>query len=135
MKSDLWINLPSNDLARAKKFFTSLGFEMNTAHEAAHMVSMFVGANKVVVNLFDSKMMKEFMGGQNTTDTSSSNEVLFSIGAESVEEVDQLTKKAKNAGAVIFAEPDYKDGWMYGSGFIDLDGHRWNVLFMDISKL
>jgi uncharacterized protein len=24
---------------------------------------------------------------------------------------------------------------MYGAGFSDLDGHRWNVLFMDMAKL
>ena len=26
-------------------------------------------------------------------------------------------------------------GWMYGSGFTDLDGHRWNLLHMDMSRL
>lgn len=135
MTNDLWINLPSQNLERAKEFFSTIGFEINTTHEAPHMVSMFVGSNRVVVNIFDSKMMQEFMGGQQATDTLKSNEVLFSIGASSVAEVDQLTKRAKEAGATIFGEPGYKDGWMYGSGFVDLDGHRWNILFMDMSKL
>ena len=26
-------------------------------------------------------------------------------------------------------------GWMYGFGFCDIDGHRWNVLYMDMSKM
>ena len=69
------------------------------------------------------------------TDTKQSTEVLFSIDAESREEVDELAKKAASAGGTVFAQPGEKDGWMYGCGFADPDGHRWNVLYMDMSKL
>lgn len=132
--NSLWLNLPSGDLSRARNFFTEIGFEMNTSFDAPHMVSMVVGANRVIVNFFDEKMMQEFMGGQSTTDTANSNEVLFTLGANSIEEVDAITQKARKAGARIFAEPGHKDGWMYGSGFVDPDGHRWNLLYMDMSK-
>lgn len=50
-------------------------------------------------------------------------------------EVDEIARKALDAGANLFANPGYKDGWMYGCGFADLDGHRWNILFMEMSKL
>jgi predicted lactoylglutathione lyase len=36
---------------------------------------------------------------------------------------------------VLFAKPAENQGWMYGCGFFDLDGHRWNILFMDYDKL
>ena len=39
------------------------------------------------------------------------------------------------AGGTVFAEPRESNGFMYGCGFCDPDGHRWNVLFMDASKL
>ena len=61
-------------------------------------------------------------------------EVLLSIGADSREEVDQLAKKAAEAGVTVFSEPG-GEGWMYGAGFADLDGHRWNVLYMDGSRM
>jgi len=135
MQNDLWLNLASKDLKKAKEFFTKLGFAMNDHHAASHMVSMFIGSNKVVVNLFDEKLFQGFIGGQAITNTLNSNEVLFSIGASSPAEVDDLAHKAVEAGGVLYGKPGYKDGWMYGCGFIDLDGHRWNILYMDLNKM
>jgi len=60
---------------------------------------------------------------------------LFSIGAENREEVDEMAEKVVKAGGTIYAEAEDNDSWMYGCGFADLDGHRWNVLYMDMSKM
>jgi predicted lactoylglutathione lyase len=46
-----------------------------------------------------------------------------------------MVQKAVKAGGSIYGEPGYSQGWMYGAGFADLDGHRWNVLYMDMSKM
>lgn len=135
MQNDMWLNLPSADLKKAKEFFVKIGFEMNEMHQAPHMVSMYVGANKVVVNLFQQSLFQEFIGGQQITDAKASNEMLFSIGAGSPQEVDALAKKVVEAGGKLYANPGYKDGWMYGFGFVDLDGHRWNALYMDFTKI
>lgn len=134
MEQEIWINLSSNNLPIAKEFFCAIGFEMNQKHQAPHMVSMVLGSKKLIVNLFEKKLFQEFIGGQNITDCTSSNEVLFSIGMNSPEEVDNLARKVTHAGGIIYGKPGYKDGWMYGCGFIDLDGHRWNALYMDMSK-
>lgn len=135
MQNEFWINLPSKDLVKAKEFFKKLGFEMNEQHQAPHMVSMFVGHKKVVVNLFIESLFQGFIGGHPITNTSQSNEVLYSLGAGSPEEVDEIARKAVEAGGSLYGKPGYKDGWMYGCGFADLDGHRWNILFMDMSKM
>ena len=135
MQNDLWLNLASKDLKKAKEFFIKLGFQMNEQHAAPNMVSMIVGKNKVVVNLFNEDLFKGFIGGQTITDATASNEILFSIGADSPAEVDQMAARALEAGGKLYGKPGYKDGWMYGCGFSDLDGHRWNVLYMDMSKL
>ena len=71
----------------------------------------------------------------NIADTKNATEVLFSFDAESREEVDELEKKVKTAGGAVWAAPGENQGWMYGFGFSDLDGHRWNVLHMDMSKM
>jgi uncharacterized protein len=76
-----------------------------------------------------------FIGGHQITNTAQSNEVLFSISADSPAEVDELARRAVDAGGILYAKPGYKDGWMHGCGFTDLDGHRWNVLYMDLSKM
>lgn len=59
---------------------------------------------------------------------------MLSFEAESREEVDEIVKKVKDAGGAIYREPTENQGFMYGAGFVDLDGHRWNVLYMDMSK-
>ena len=132
---DFWLNLASKDLKKAKDFFIHLGFRIDERHSAPHMVSMAVGNKKVVLNLFAENMFQGFIGGQAITNTSQTNEILFSIGAGSPAEVDALAKKAVEAGGTLYGKPGFKDGWMYGCGFTDLDGHRWNVLYMDMSKM
>jgi predicted lactoylglutathione lyase len=135
MQNDLWLNLPSKDLNKAKEFFAQIGFEMNEKCQAPEMVSMFLGSQKVILNLFPENQFREFIGGQPITNSTQSNEILFSLGASSPEEVDTFAAKAVKAGGKLYGKPGYKDGWMYGCGFIDLDGHRWNVLYMDMAKM
>ena len=135
MENEFWLNLPSKNLVNAKEFFIKLGFTMNERHQAPHMVSMLIGNKKTVLNLFTEELFQQFIGGHPITNTNQSNEILFSIGAASPQEVDRLAAKAEMAGGTVYAKPGSKDGWMYGCGFIDLDGHRWNVLFMDMSKI
>ena len=60
---------------------------------------------------------------------------LFSLGAVNRQDVDNYAKNAKAAGGTVFAEPGESNGFMYGCGFCDPDGHRWNPVFMDLSKL
>ena len=95
---------------------------------------MLVGEGNFVVMLFGESMFQHFIQHQ-ITDTKQSSEFLISIDAESREEVDAIAQSAKDAGGTVFAEPAENQGWMYGCGFADLDGHRWNVLYMDFSKM
>ena len=133
MTKDIWFNLPVKDVARSRDFFTKLGFTFNDK-QGIDPACMLVGEKKVVVMLFREEMIKGFMR-QEVTDTKFSNEMLISIYAESRSEVDQLAQKAKDAGGLVFAEPGESQGWLYGCGFADPDGHRWNVLFMDMEKM
>ncbi|WAH35953.1 VOC family protein [Alicyclobacillus dauci] len=72
--------------------------------------------------------------GTKIADTTQGTEVLLTIGADSEGEVDEMITKVIKAGGSIFGKPT-DHGWMYGAGFADLDGHRWNVLYMDMSKM
>jgi len=133
MTNQLWINLPVKDLEKSKKFFSELGFSFNTEHGNSPVsASLVIGKN--VVMLFDENSFKGFTKTA-ITDTAKTNEILISMDAESKEEVDALAEKVSNAGGTIYSEPGEKDGWMYGFGFADPDGHRWNVLYMDMSKM
>src|SRR6185436_11940786 len=135
MTKDIWINLPVKDINKSKEFFTKLGFANNPGPGNSDVSTSFlIGSKKVIVMLFAESVFKNFTRN-NIPDTKQSTEVLFSFDAESREEVDELAKKVKEAGGTLYGEPGENQGWMYGCGFCDLDGHRWNVLYMDMSKM
>jgi hypothetical protein len=135
MAKDVWINLPVTDLARSKAFFTNLGFVPNAGPgNTEHSASFVIGEKKVVLMLFVREMFAGFTRHA-VADTAKGTEVLFSLGADSRLQVDDIAQRARSAGGVVFAEPGESNGFMYGCGFCDPDGHRWNVLFMDLARM
>ena len=134
MTKQIWLNLPVKEVAKSKAFFTKIGFSFNEQQDTPHSSCLLVGASNFVVMLFEESMFEGFVRNK-ITDTQSSSEILISIDAESREEVDEFAKKVEEAGGTVFARPAENQGWMYGCGFSDLDGHRWNMLHMDFSKI
>jgi hypothetical protein len=135
MTKELWINLPVKDVNKSREFFTKLGFTLNSHYgNSAESASFFVGSKNIVVMLFAEAAFKGFTRNE-LADPQKGTEVLFSIDAESRAEVDELAQKAAQAGGTVFSAPAEHQGWMYGCGFADLDGHRWNALYMDMSKM
>jgi uncharacterized protein len=134
MTKQIWLNLPVKDVKKSKVFFEKIGFSFNEKNETAHSVCMIVGDKNFVVMLFEESVFGKFLQNK-ITNTKSSSEILISLDAESKKEVNELAKKVTDAGGVVFSKPAENEGWMYGFGFADLDGHRWNVLYMDFGKL
>lgn len=135
MTKEFWINVPVKDLKRTMEFYTLLGFTFKplpgNREDAACLI---MGSKSVQLMFFEEPEFKTFTGSE-VTDSSKSNEVLFSIDAENTEEINKFADKVRKAGGRIFAEPAEKDGWLYGFGFSDPDGHKWNALYMDESKM
>lgn len=134
MIKQFWINLPVKDINRSKAFFTEMGFTFNKNHPNTQgSVSMLVGEKEVVVMLFEEAIFKSFITGDELSTKGA--EVLLSIDAQSKEEVDEMAKRAVEAGGSSNHKPSEMKGFMYGCMFADPDGHRWNVLYMDMSKM
>jgi hypothetical protein len=135
MVKEVWFNLPVNDLAKSKEFFRAIGFKINPRFENSEdMVSVLVGENNINIMLFPKKTFQSFIQTE-ITDSKQSNEILISFDAESIAEVDELALKVESAGGKLYSKPQLSQGWLYGFGFLDLDDHRWNVLYMDYSKM
>ena len=135
MTKEIWLNLPVKDVQVSKAFFAAIGFAFNESRSTGKdMACMLAGEKKFVVMLIEENMFAGFSKNK-LTDTNQGSELLVSYDAESREEVDDIAKKVVAAGGNMFAEPGENQGWMYGCGFCDLDGHRWNVLYMDFSKI
>ncbi|MEO2202896.1 VOC family protein [Paenibacillus pabuli] len=130
MSQDIWINLPVKDVEKSTAFFNEIGFDaMSVGSERAKLT---IGQTTLL--LFPEAVFEKFTGST-IADTSHCAEIIFSLGAESREEVDAIIQKVESAGGSIFGKPSENEGWMYGAGFADLDGHRWNLLYMDESNM
>lgn len=135
MARDVWINLPVRDLARSIAFYTAIGFAPNPGPgNSAHSASFTIGEKRVVLMLFTESVFTGFTQHP-ASDPSTGTEVLFSIGADSRAQVDDVASRARAAGGRVFSEPREANGFMYGCGILDPDGHRWNALYMDPSRL
>ncbi|MCW5962299.1 MAG: VOC family protein [Pyrinomonadaceae bacterium] len=131
MNREVWLNLPVKDVARSRQFFTKLGFEFQSGPgETPQMTALRFGKN--VIMLVEEEQFK-FYSKNPISDPSAGTEILVSFSADSREDVEDLAEKVRAAGGVIFSEPGDVMDWMYGFAFVDLDGHRWNALFMPSS--
>lgn len=114
------------------EFFTQLGYSFNpqfTDEKAACMViSDNIFAMMLTENYFKTFTKKE------VCDAKKSTEVLIALDTNSKEEVKQLVAKAAELGGNIYAEPQ-DHGWMYQHSFADLDGHQWEIVYMDATQL
>ncbi len=135
MKQDIWLNLPVKDVVAASAFFSAIGFTPKPGPgNSAQSACFGIGEQQLVLMLFAQELFTGFTQHA-LADTRAGAEVLFSLGASSREAVDQMAQRAASAGGQVFAPPREANGFMYGCGFCDLDGHRWNVLFMDATKM
>jgi len=90
-------------------------------------------SNDIFAMLLVEKFFSTFTSKQ-IADTSKNTEVIIAISAESRGKVDDMVANAVQAGGREPRPPqDY--GWMYGRSFEDIDGHLWEVLYMDKSKM
>ncbi len=135
MTKQFWLNLPVKDVSKSRDFYTQMGFKLNNQYgNSAHSASLMIGEKDVVLMLFNEEAFKAFTN-TGIPDISNATDVLFSIDAESPTEVDEMAKKAVAAGGKCDHKPQDKQGWLYGCVFSDPDNHRWNVLYMDVSKM
>jgi predicted lactoylglutathione lyase len=128
MTTQIFVNLPVKDLERSKGFFATLGFTFNpqfTNEQAACMVV----SDAIFVMLVVEKFFKTFTQ-KTVADATKTTEVLVCLSCESRAKVDELVKKAVAAGGMSPRAPQ-DHGFMYGHGFEDLDGHIWELMYME----
>ncbi|WP_243361402.1 VOC family protein [Fundidesulfovibrio terrae] len=130
MASQIFVNLPVKDLDKSMEFFTKLGFSFDPRFTAAKAACLILGENTFVMLLLEH-FFKTFTKKE-ISDASKSTEVLIAINVDTREKVGELIQKAVEAGGSICMDPE-DHGWMYGHGFADLDGHQWEILYMDIN--
>ncbi len=124
----LFVNLRVNDLARSMAFFSALGFSFNKQFTDDNAACMVVSEESYFMLLTDA-FFRRFTTKE-PVDTSRHIEGMFAFSCDSRAEVDTLMEKAMAAGGTP-AMPVQDHGFMYAHSFHDLDGHHWEVLWMD----
>jgi uncharacterized protein len=132
MSRMIFVNLPVQDLQQSIEFFTQLGFKFNPQFTNENATCMIV-SDDIFVMLLVEKFFKTFTP-KDISDASRSSEVIITLSTDSREEVDQLVDKAMQAGAHKSA-PAQDQGFMYVRGFQDLDGHLWEIMYMDAGAI
>lgn len=124
----LFLNLAVRDLKRTKDFFSALGFEFNPKFTDDNAACMIVGEGSYVM-LLAEPFFKTFTTRE-ICDTSRQTEALIAVSCGSRQDVDDFLKTAQ-AGGARDAMPAQDHGFMYARSFYDLDGHHWEVVWMD----
>lgn len=124
----IWANLAVDDLERTTKFYTDLGFQPNGAPDS-QLTSFIVGESEFVIHFFLKKVLQSNMNME-IADARLAGEILFTLSADTKEEVDQWATTVAKAGGTILSPPEAFGDDFYGCMFADPDGHRYNVFYM-----
>lgn len=128
MHKQLFVNLPVKDLAKSIGFFKELGYSFNMQFTNDQGACMILGENLYVMLLLESFF--QTFTSKPVSDATKQTEVLVCVSCESRAQVDKLVAKARTLGATTPKEPQ-DHGFMYGHGFHDLDGHVWELVYME----
>jgi uncharacterized protein len=128
MRQMIFLNLPVADLARSREFFGALGWHFNEQFTDEN-ATMLVISEEISAMLLTHERFAAFTP-KRIVDAASATECLIGLSAPDREAVDTLVDKALAAGATPLRDPD-DHGFMYGRSFNDLDGHVWEIVWMD----
>jgi predicted lactoylglutathione lyase len=128
MATKIFVNLPVKDLPKSKEFFGKLGFSFNPQFTDDKAACLVIGDN-IFAMLLTEPFFKTFTK-KDIVDASKGTEAIIALDAQSRQQVDEMVKKAVEAGGSIYRDAE-DHGWMYGKSFADLDGHQWEILYMD----
>ena len=132
MATKIFVNLPVKNLNKSIEFFTKLGYRFNQQFTDETATCMIV-TDDIFVMLSTEEKFKTFTPKE-ICDAKKSTEVLVCLSLESRAKVDEMVRKAVAACGSTYNEPQ-DHGFMYGHGFQDLDGHIWELIFMEPSAV
>jgi len=124
----IYVNLAVRDLKKSMEFFSGLGFSFNPKFSDEKAACMIINDGAFVM-LLSEPFFRTFTTHE-LCDTSKYTEGLMAISCSTRPTVDEMVRKAVASGGQHAKEPQ-DHGFMYGWSFYDLDGHHWEVLWMD----
>lgn len=127
METQIFVNLAVNDLQKSIDFFTQLGFTFNKQFTDNTATCMII-SNTIYAMLLTKPKFESFTK-KKLIDPKTEVQVLNALSFESKDKVNEIAEKAIKAGATNTTTTDH--GFMYTRTFDDLDGHTWELFWMD----
>jgi predicted lactoylglutathione lyase len=124
----IFVNLPVKNLNKSIDFFTKIGFEFNPQFTNENATCMVI-SEQIFVMLLIEDFFKTFTKKE-ISDPTKSTEVILALTVESKEQVDELVNKALAVGGKTSNDPT-DHGFMYVRSFQDIDGHLWEIFYME----
>ncbi|MBM7366077.1 VOC family protein [Gordonia hydrophobica] len=128
MHKMIFVNLPVADLDASKAFFGAIGYRFDERFSDENAAALVLGETQVAM-LLRRDFYQTFVPGREVIDATTTSGAILCLDADSREVVDEIVGKALAAGATFGNTEDH--GFMYGSSFYDLDGHGWEIMWMD----
>lgn len=128
MHKMIFVNLPVTDLDASRTFFTSMGYEFNENFCDGNALALVLG-DSIVAMLLQRDLYQTFVHGRTVGDPHTTSAAIVCLSADGRDEVDAIVDRAMAAGATAGDTEDH--GHMYGRSFYDLDGHAWEIMWMD----
>ena len=123
----IWANVGVSDLERTTKFYADLGFKSNGASN--DLTSFFMSEDNFIIHFFLKEVLKTNTS-LDLVDPAKENEIIFTLSAETKEDVDKWAKEVEPAGGKLISKPEAFGEGYYGFVFADPDGHKFNVFYM-----
>ena len=127
MINAIFLNIPIENLKRSVDFFSALGFTFNPQFTSEDSTCMIIGENMYSM-LVEREKFSTFI--EKPIADKSTVEMLISLSCESSDKVRELSEKAFSLGARQINDAE-DHGFMYSWGFEDLDGHIWDLFWMN----
>ena len=128
MSRMIFINLPVYDVEATTAFFTGLGFQLHPMFSSPECACMVIN-DQAYAMLLSHARFSDFTD-KPIADPAAATAALYCLSADSRAGVDALTDAAIAAGGASHGKTQDM-GFMYGRAFSDLDGHVWEVMWMD----
>lgn len=133
MPKQIFINLPVSDLPLAKSFYEAIG-AVNNPQFSDDTAACMVVSDTIYVMLLTHPKWASFTS-KPIADAHACSEVMLCLSADDRDAVDTMVKAAAANGGRADVNPIQDLGFMYGRSFEDVDGHIWEVMFMDMSQM
>jgi predicted lactoylglutathione lyase len=132
MSSTIFLNLPVRDISAATRFYEAIGCKKNEQFSDRRSSSM-VWSETITFQLLTHEYFATF-SPKPISDAREHCGMLIALSCDSRSKVDSVVQAATVAGGASDVRKIVDMGWMYNRAFEDIDGHMFEIIWLDMQQ-